>query len=226
MTFYVACDFDDTAAEMNVAQMLLERFAARTTRMHRELFSRGETDFREYQERAFDEVRATVGEMSEYVSRNASLRPGFAELVEAASGTGGSVKIVSAGLRFYIRALLDARGFEKLDIVAVDATASSTGRGPFRYDYPLRLRGCDPAGAVCKCKAIMDAKAAGMRTVFIGDGLRSDACAAARAEVVFARSRLLNYCRENGIPANPFESLHPAASFLRAQSGKPEGRAE
>ena len=53
--------------------------------------------------------------------------------------------------------------------------------------------------------------------VFVGDGLRSDSCAAGIATTVFARSRLLDYCRKNGIPALPFEDFVPVAEYIRAK---------
>jgi 2-hydroxy-3-keto-5-methylthiopentenyl-1-phosphate phosphatase len=53
--------------------------------------------------------------------------------------------------------------------------------------------------------------------VFVGDGLRSDSCAAGIATTVFARSKLLDYCRKNGIPASPFEDFVPVAEYIRAK---------
>ena len=57
-----------------------------------------------------------------------------------------------------------------------------------------------------------------MQTVFVGDGPRGDACAAARADFVFARGRLLRYCRQNNIPATPFENLDPVVEFVKTHS--------
>ena len=68
-----------------------------------------------------------------------------------------------------------------------------------------------------------------MQTVFVGDGPRGDACAAARADFVFARGRLLRYCRQNDIHATPFETFGPVVEFVKAHSqrvrrrGKPSG---
>ncbi len=201
-----------------MAHLLLAEFAPDTSEMHRRAFQRGEITFREYQERGFDDIEATVCEMSEFVRLNATLRPGFATLVKTAGETGSSFKVVSAGLTFYIRALLDAGQFRDIEVIAATATPLGADCGPFRYDYPVRQDGCDPAGAVCKCKSIMEAKAAGMKTMFIGDGLRSDACAAAAADVVFARGRLLAYCRDNDIPATPFDTFDVVAEFLNRRA--------
>ena len=47
-----------------------------------------------------------------------------------------------------------------------------------------------------------------------GDGATSDACAASRADHVFARDRLLRHCRENGVPAKRFEDLRTVSEFI------------
>ena len=116
---------------------------------------------------------------------------------------------------FYIQALLDASDLAHIPIVAVAVREQNAPDGPFRYDYPMSRADCDPAWGVCKCAAIDEARAAGMQTVFVGDGPRGDACAAAEADFVFARGRLLKYCRENDIAAVPFELLHPVVDYVQ-----------
>ena len=108
-----------------------------------------------------------------------------------------------------------------IPIVGVAVRQQNAPDGPFRYDYPVSRADCDPAWGVCKCAAIDEARAAGMQTVFVGDGPRGDACAAAEADYVFARGRLLKFCRENDIAATPFELLHPVVGFVRAHGQQP-----
>ena len=232
MALSLSVDFDETAATANVARLLLDRFTnARVREVEAAHRHREETTFREYQELAFNAVDATIAEMADYVKQNATLRPGFRELTDACSAHGHDLKIVSAGWTFYIQALLDANGLSHVPIVAVSTRQNCPPDVPFRYDYPRSRADCDPAWGVCKCAALDDAQAAGMQTVFVGDGPRGDACAAARADFVFARGRLLRYCRKNGIPATPFETFGTVVDFVNAHSqrvrvkgsGKPPG---
>lgn len=216
----VVCDFDDTAAAQNVARMLLDRFAEGREMKHLEDFRAGRATFREYQERGFNEVHASIAVMEAYVRENASLRPGFHEAVDAAREAGAGFVIVSAGLEFYVRALLDREGHSSLPAIAVKASQAGPGAGArIRYDYPVPCDGCAGDWAVCKCRVVEAARAGGSRVIFAGDGLRSDACAAAKADVVFARSRLLEHCRAQGIKAAPFEDLFPVSEFLKGLKG-------
>ena len=214
----VICDFDDTAAAQNVAHLLLDKFAGGRDHKHLEGLRAGRLSFREYQERAFLETRVPVPEMAAYVRANASLRPGFSESVQAARAAGVVFAIVSAGLDFYIRALLDREGHHALPVTAVKATQVKSPGQRIRYDYPQGQEQCRGDWAVCKCRAVEAAKAEGGRVIFAGDGVRSDACAAAKADVIFARARLLEHCKAENIAAEPFDGdLFPLAEYLDRQ---------
>ena len=122
MALSISVDFDDTAATSNVARLLLDRFIRSGTEdLETALRRRRETTFRMYQEEAFNAVDATIAEMAEYVKQNAALRPGFRELTDACDEYGHDLKIVSAGVDFYIQPLLDANGLGRVPIVSVAA---------------------------------------------------------------------------------------------------------
>ncbi|MFH1085099.1 MAG: hypothetical protein V1772_04995, partial [Chloroflexota bacterium] len=59
----VLCDYDDTTALENVAELLLERFGHDGWRDLRQQFRAGHISLREYQERAFANVTATRTDM-------------------------------------------------------------------------------------------------------------------------------------------------------------------
>ena len=222
----VVCDFDDTATTGNVAQMLLARFGGEETERHGRDFVAGKTSFREYQERAFRSVGASMDEMAAYATAHARLRPGLAEAVRAARRAGGRFEIVSSGLDFYVSAVLQRHGFSDIPVVAVRTSAPDPGSASIRYDYPDGQDSCRGDWGVCKCKVIEAARERFGEVVFVGDGLRSDACAAEKASKVFARRLLIDHCRLKGIPATPFEDLFPLASYLTGRSARrAKGRA-
>ena len=212
----VFADFDDTLTTQNVAHFLLKRFAPEALKTYSSQYRAGEITFREYQERSFDAVIATVPEMQEAVSSEIELRQGIESMLDAIERAGGTFTITSAGLNFYIDPVLKRHGLEKLSVVSASATRSDSEGGPFSYDYPFDNTGegpCQGDWATCKCKAL---KQAGDPTVnvFVGDGSTSDACAAGKADFVFARDRLLRICRETGIAATPFEDFTPVTEFV------------
>ena len=68
---------------------------------------------------------------------------------------------------------------------------------------------------MCKCAVARELSGpVGGPVVLVGDG-KSDACLAGSADVVFAKSRLLDYCREQGIAHIPFTSFTDVLSIVK-----------
>lgn len=208
-------DFDLTASLDNVAEMLLARFARNGWSDLRARFHAGEITLRQYQERAFALVSATTEEMAAYAAKNARLRPGFGELVASCSASKVPVAVVSGGLDFYVEAVLSKNGLGHLPCFS---TGTRNQSGELRYFYPGATSACWQWGN-CKCAVVQGFRQDGKRVIYFGDG-RNDACPAGKADFVFARSRLLEHCRRNGLPHAPLEDFHQVVAAFRA-SGHP-----
>lgn len=216
----VILDFDDTAAVENVARLLLDRFGDGAFSQIQAQYSQGKLPFRDYQENAFRSLPVDIPTLSAYAADTAHLRPGFKETVEAARSAGAEISIVSAGVDFYINPVLDRHGYSDIPITSVGTGGYRGKAASIGYTYPAYRPDCVKEYAVCKCRVFEAARLAGREVVFVGDGMRSDACAAARATTVFARSRLLDHCRANGIPARPFEDLFPLAAHIERAASR------
>ncbi|MFP6593875.1 MAG: MtnX-like HAD-IB family phosphatase [Dehalococcoidia bacterium] len=214
-TLLVVCDFDDTAADCNAAQRLVAEFAGPGAATIQQAYRNGDLSFRDYQEKIFGTVAARLDELRSWASDNVKLRSGFSEAVNATREQGGEFMIASAGVDFYIQPVLAANGLGDVRILSVTGapTVPDGATMSFRYDYPSDREFCRD-WAVCKCEPIEKAHAAGQKVIFIGDGLRSDSCAAEKADTVFARSRLLEHCKNNGIEAIEFEDFHSIAKHI------------
>ena len=213
----VFADFDDTLTVQNAAHLLLQQFAPEAMKKYSGMYRSGEITFREYQERSFDAVTASVEEMQAVVAAEIQLRDGLRELLDAVSIAGGTFTVVSAGLSFYIDPVLEANGLQALPVVCGTAARDAAEGASFRYDYPFKNAQNEPCRgdwSTCKCKAVAEA-GEGVTTVFVGDGNTSDACVAPRADYVFARDRLLKICVDSGVDATPFEDFYPVAEFVR-----------
>lgn len=210
----VLTDFDDTAAEQNVAELLLNRFADRASWLAAGIrFRAGELTLKDYQEIAFRNIRAGRDTMQSYVKQNASLRPYFGEMVNYCRDREIPVAVVSAGLDFYIKALLEQEGFPDVPVYAVNTTFSEAGIS-FRYHHPRP--GKEHLGN-SKGLIVERYRSQGHHVFYIGDG-RSDFEAAQRADVVFAHSVLAEECRLQGIPYLPFAHFGDVLAALQEHS--------
>lgn len=213
----VLVDFDGTAAAQNVAETLLERFGGDPAsggewRLHREAFRKGDMTLREYQERSFNGVDATLEEMGEGLMGLCWPRDGFEEFVSYCNANEIQMCIVTNGLRFYVESVLAHAGIQGLEVCAVAC------EGPphqLRYAYPFDTKSCWEWGN-CKCRVVEESRAdTGVRVVMIGDGW-SDYCAARVADAAFARAAMRGHCDANGVPFIPFEDFHDVLAAFRA----------
>jgi 2-hydroxy-3-keto-5-methylthiopentenyl-1-phosphate phosphatase len=216
----ILCDFDDTAADRNIATLLLDRFhpdpvASGIAHWHeaRQRFLRREISLAEYQEISFRRLPATHGEQAAYVQGNANLRPGFTELASYCSANNVDLAIVSHGLDFYIQALLEQENVGHIPYFAV-TTGREDGATTFAYTFAEAQCGWWPGN--CKCKIVEEFRARGQFVIYAGDGA-SDTCPARRADYVFARDSLLQFCREHGVPHEALPDFHVVLQYIRSR---------
>ncbi len=212
--FRIFLDFDGTLVESNVAVDLVERFAEDGVRVAHETdiqLHQGEITLRQAWERQaallpWDRVPA----MTEFVVREIPLRVGAREMIDLLRAHSVPVVVLSGGLDFYIRAILDREG---LEYPFLSDTANRGPKGKLLVDHPHGHPTCRQCG-ICKAQAIGMPLPVADRTIFIGDG-STDRFAAEVADIVFARRRLLAYCRAHGIDCFEFEDFRPVTERLR-----------
>ena len=147
----------------------------------------------------FATVKAPLAEVAAWVVENVRVRPGFHELVERYDPV-----IVSSGLPQLILPVLGREGVE-LDVRSNFADPSPDGwRLRFRHQGP-----CPVCGDRCKRRSLPDERP----LVFVGDGY-SDRCASLACERVFARDGLARYLDGEGVPFEPFDTLHDVAAQI------------
>jgi len=207
----VLTDFDDTAAEQNVAELLLLEFGDQPNwQSARSRFRTGELTLKDYQEIAFRHIQADRNTMQSYVKKQANLRPHFGEMVSYCQDRDIPVAVVSAGLDFYIEALLEKEGFPDLPVYAVNTTFSETG---ISYHYHHTNPGKEHLGN-SKGLIVERYQSQGYQVFYAGDG-RSDFEAAERADVVFAHRVLAEECQRHSIPYSTFTHFGDVLSALR-----------
>jgi 2-hydroxy-3-keto-5-methylthiopentenyl-1-phosphate phosphatase len=200
----ILCDFDDTAADCNVATLLLSAFAGEHSpgmtpgwQVIRQRFWDSEISLAEYQEKAFARLSQSKREQVSYVQANAKLRRGFHSLAEYCELNGIELAIVSHGLDYYVRALLEKEGLGRIPVFAVDTGISKTGEQTYSYKYTHAE--CQWTPGNCKCRLVEEYRERGHSIIYAGDGA-SDTCPAARADFVFARDSLLSFCQWQELP--------------------------
>lgn len=111
--------------------------------------------------------------------------------------------IVSDGIDYFINKILKNHGLNNIKIIS--------NHGEFRGEFfelkfPNDYSGCKNNSGTCKCKVISDLKGEYNKVAYIGDGV-SDFCVADKADILYAKSKLLNFCTGNRIKCIPYNNF-------------------
>jgi 2-hydroxy-3-keto-5-methylthiopentenyl-1-phosphate phosphatase len=203
----VFLDFDGTLVEPNVAILVVQEFAPNGRNLAKEVDLALHAQKITLREAWEQEARALpadrLPEMLEFIRQRAPLRRGARELVELLARHRVPTTILSGGLDVFIRPVLEREGW---DLPVKSETAVRMPSGGLLVQHPLGHATCRLCG-ICKAQ-VVDDPTGRSRVVFVGDG-STDRYGAEVADLVFARHRLLEYCRSNGIPCFPFEDFGP-----------------
>lgn len=205
----VFCDFDGTISAVDTTDHVLERLAApawealeadwRAGRITAAACMRGQVALIEGDDAALDAVLDEV-----------ELDPEFTRFAAWCDENGIALTIVSDGVDYFIRRLLDRCGLATLPVVS-NRLAGEAGARVLKQ--PHAREGCASGAGVCKCAAA--APAAAQSVVYIGDG-RSDFCVSAKADILFAKGELADYATSRGQAHHEFTSFREITATLAA----------
>jgi 2-hydroxy-3-keto-5-methylthiopentenyl-1-phosphate phosphatase len=171
-------------------------------------------------------IEATKEELDQYLDC-VEIDPAFAAFVDQCVRRNDvTLEISSDGIDYAVRRILANHGFASLRVRANALSAVSKTR--YTLQFPNAQPSCRARAGNCKCAAVGRLSVTFLPTsaaILIGDGV-SDFCAASRADFVFAKARLLSYCRAKGLKHVAFGSfldvnreLTNVLEGLRSQDG-------
>ncbi|MCK4388210.1 MAG: MtnX-like HAD-IB family phosphatase [Dehalococcoidia bacterium] len=195
------CDFDGTITEQDASFFLLDAFAQGDWRQLLTEYKQHKISVGEFNTKAFAMVKVSQETLLETVRGEVKIRPGFQELVTYCTKRGFRFVIVSNGLDFYIKAILQEIGLANIEVYAAQAWFHPQGMevqyiGP---DGNQLVDGFKEAYIKLFLKQ-------GYRLIYAGNG-DSDIYPAKYAHQVFARGELLNYYRQNNLECQLFDDL-------------------
>ena len=191
----IMCDFDGTVASEDVGNLLFRKFNVNGgTEDVVAKWHRGEISSRECLEQEAEMARARRCDLDEFILER-RLDPYFKDFHDFAKKRGMEVVIMSDGLDYYIESMLVRHGLGEIEFYA--NTLRFDG-DRLKVGFPhFNLLECTDCGC-CKTHHLYRYRDEGYYIIYVGDG-KSDCCPCEAADLVFAKGRLLEYCREKGI---------------------------
>lgn len=205
----VYCDFDGTIATRDVTDLVLRKLAPPEWEIIERQWTDGVIDAATCMRR---QIALLSDDMSavDAVLEGVELDPGFVRFVEWCRVTGIEIVVVSDGVDYFIRNVLDRYGFGDLTILSNQLDA---GRDGLSLKQPLSRPECGSGHGVCKCAVV---GASLEPVIYVGDG-KSDECVSGQADCLFAKSKLALFCEDRGIPFSRYESFADVERGLSAR---------
>jgi len=206
----ILCDFDGTIAVADVVDVLLERYGLPGWEVLEQRWRNGQIGSLECMRGQVELLDVGVDELNECLD-SVVIDPSFPEFVTRARTLAMPIRIVSDGLDYPIRRILARHGLADLPIVANELVRADVPRR-WRLNAPFATTGC--RSGTCKCAQVRSASAGQVNlSLLVGDGA-SDFCVAGQADFVFAKNKLIDYCRLEGIPHRPIAGFADATKLL------------
>jgi len=122
------------------------------------------------------------------------------------------VKIVSDGLDFYIRAIMEKHHLGEIEFYSNAAVFS--GVRALTIDFPEANALCGRCGT-CKSRILNDHRLMYEKIIYVGNG-HSDVCPSRSADLIFAKEDLLKKCEEEkSRPYQPFHDFGAICDYLK-----------
>ena len=192
-------DFDGTVTKADTCAAMVDAFAKGDWERLNRLWEKKELSTEECANLTFQMFRATPEDIKELVE-SIDIDEYFKVFLAFCRERGYRVYVLSDGYDFNIRTV-----FAKHDIDLPYYANRLVYENGFRIKCQHGNPDCETCGT-CKTRLMEQLREEGSQVVYIGDGY-SDTCPAAKADVVFAKGALYEYCLDQGIPAFPFKDF-------------------
>lgn len=200
-------DFDGTIAQVDVTDAILNEFAEQEWQKVEEDWLAGRIGSRECLRRQMALVHASDDDLNALID-SVPLDPGFAVFQRWTCEHRLPFYVVSDGFDYVIRRILRRCGVdgELLNGSHLFASSMRVEGTRVKVDFPHGPEPCIHGCATCKPEVIRRLGFGQSPVIFIGDGL-SDRFAVEAADIVYAKDKLLTFCRGHSIGATPFSTF-------------------
>src|ERR1700693_99931 len=207
----IFCDFDGTVTSHGTSDILLAQFGDPKWEALEAQWEAGLIGSAACMQQQIAMINASQQDIDTALDE-INIDPGFSEFVRFCSSRNLALTIISDGVDYFIKRILARHKMAHLPIIANRLVA--TGASSYKLEAPYAMSGC--TSGVCKCQ-VVDA-CADVR-IYIGDG-HSDFCPVSKADLIFAKHALADYCDKQSLSYIPFQNFSDVQNKLML---KPSG---
>ena len=199
----VVCDFDGTITERDTLYSFFEEYAVEEWKIVEELWVENKISSKECLIKEFELVPNLSEKLIDKFLESMTIDKDFKKFCSELKSKNIDIYIVSDGVDYFINKVLKKFNISEIDIIS---NHGEFVNGKFTLSFPNDNKNCPKDSGTCKCKVITTLKEKYETVIYAGDGV-SDFCSADKADILYAKKRLLTYCKENGIKYIPYNTF-------------------
>ncbi|OLN23740.1 2-hydroxy-3-keto-5-methylthiopentenyl-1-phosphate phosphatase [Domibacillus antri] len=209
------CDFDGTITENDNIIAIMKRFAPDGWEELKEVVLSQRISIKEGVGKMFALLPSSQKEeITQFILNDAKIRRGFADFVAYARDAGIPLYILSGGMDFFVKPILN--GLVPEDHIYCNRADFSGEYIQIHWPHSCDEHCYNECGC-CK-PSIVRKIAKGKDIIVIGDSI-TDLEAAKLADFVIARDLLLDKCRELGLNHKPFDTFYDCLDHVKEGIG-------
>jgi len=207
----ILCDFDGTISIRDMGYVLVNHFSSGDWEAIDRDFCEGKICSKVAYSLIAKILRWSEDSLFHFIQQHASIDPHFTSFYQYCRERGIDVKIVSDGLDFYIKMVLEIHHLSEIPFYA-NRTEFLREDG-LDISLPHSNEECGLCGT-CKKRLVQIHREEYDSILFVGNGL-SDRCGAKEADFVFAKDPLYTYCIKNDISCHFFDDFDAILGDLK-----------
>jgi HAD superfamily phosphoserine phosphatase-like hydrolase len=210
MKITILCDFDGTIIDIDIAEYALHIFGEGEWWKHDEELEEGLINLEECMQRQYETIKVPESKILTKTTEKIQIRSGFNEFVKLTKSQNIELIIVSAGLDFIIRDLLEKNGWQHIPIIAAQAKCSFNG---MKLTFPKKKDSLSPD---FKVDTVKNYQSKGHTVYYIGDGLSDfSAVRVANFSFVLKDSSLALLCKQEKLNSLEYKDFNDIINILQ-----------
>lgn len=198
------CDFDGTITKKDTINDFLEQFADKKWLEIEKDWIEGKIGTCEAMRSQFGLIKNMTLEKFNNFFEQVELDDYFIDFYNYTKEQNIPVAIVSDGFDYFIKRILEKNSINDIEIYS---NHFEYNNGNFIMEFPNKKENCRRNAGTCKCTLVDYFKNQYRKVYYVGDGV-SDFCVAGKADLLFAKNKLLCYCEEKNIECIKYNNFN------------------
>ena len=199
-------DFDGTVTQRDVGASIIKKYAEDGWQRWEDMWIERKISTEMCCEMMWGMINTDAEVIKDYVN-SFEFTPGFEDFCNFANKNGHKIIIASDGFDFYIDVIMKKLNLKNFEIKCCHLEYSDG----WKFNFPNLNKKCGKCGT-CKKTIVDNLKSSGYTVCYAGDGY-SDRCGCKNSDIIFAKSYLANYCKDEKISYIEFKDFYQIMNY-------------